>query len=157
MSGALEWNITSSALGNYEAILAFTYTDSSGGGHVAANLSQTIYCRYVRCSLRAMVPDERDEFFKSIEIMMETPHALGEAMYGKDYQETQNFVDMHLNMAAAHGTDKLHDSMGQLGRAAALRCTARRLCGAAALRRGGSAARRLGGVARRARRLGISF
>ena len=62
MSGALEWNIASSALGNYEAILAFTYTDSGGGGRVAANLSQTTYCRYVRRSLRAMVPDERDDF-----------------------------------------------------------------------------------------------
>ena len=114
MSGALEWNITSSALGNYEAILAFTYTDSGGGGRVAAHLSQTIHCRYVRRSLRAMVPDERDEFFKWIKIMMETPHALGEAMYGKDHQSTQNFVDMHLNMAAARGTDKLHGGMGQL-------------------------------------------
>ena len=68
MSGALEWNITSSALGNYEAILAFTYTDSGSGGRIAANLSQTIYCRYVRHSLRAMVLDERDEFFKSIKL-----------------------------------------------------------------------------------------
>ena len=46
--------------------------------------------------------------------MMETPHALGEAMYGKDYQSIQNFVDVHLNMAAARGTDKLHDGMGFL-------------------------------------------
>ena len=83
-----------------------------------------------------MVPDERDDFFKWIKTMMETPHALGEAMYGKDYQSIQNFVDMHLNMAVARGSGKLHDGMGQLGRAAALRRTARRLCDAAALRRG---------------------
>ena len=98
-----------------------------------------------------MVPDERDEFFKSIKTMMETPHALGEAMYGKDYQSTQNVADMHLNMAAARGTGKFHGGMGQLGRAGALRRTARRLCGAAARRRGGSAARRLGGAAARRR------
>ena len=82
MSGALEWNITSSALDNYEAILAFTYTDSGGGGRVATNLSQMIYCRYVRRSLRAMAPDERDEIFKWIKITMETPHALGDVRQG---------------------------------------------------------------------------
>ena len=147
MSGALEWNITSSALGNYEAILAFAYTDSGGGGRVAANLSQAIYCRYLRRSLRAMVPDERDDFFKWIKTMMETPHALGEAMYGngKDYQNIQNFVDMHLNMAAARGTGKFHDGMRQLGRAAALRRTARRLCGGAAALRRGAASTALSG------------
>lgn len=115
LSGALAWNITFASLGNYEAILRFTYKDTSAvstGVAVTTTVSQTLFCRYVRRSLRGMATDERDAFFDAIKYMMDVGREEGQQRYGLGYRDLNHFLSMHLAMAADRASDKLHDGMG---------------------------------------------
>lgn len=104
-------NVTFPAVGHYKiTVQKLSVEDAT----LISAVSGELICRYVRRELRALNDHEREQFFASVQIMMDHNFSLGQAKYGSRYRPLDFFSLKHLALAADRKSDKMHDGMGFL-------------------------------------------
>ena len=105
-ASGVEVSRTFTALGQYAAVVAESNSDRSA--------TRTLYCRYVRRDVRDLAAGDRDAFFDAFATLAAVGAAEGKRTYGDRYRSLDDFVALHLELAADRVDDHMHDGLGFL-------------------------------------------
>ena len=97
---------TFTALGEYTAVVTESRSDRVG--------TATLYCRYVRRDVRDLKASDREAFFDAFRTLASVGAAEGKRTYGERYRSLDDFVALHLELAADRVDDHMHDGLGFL-------------------------------------------
>lgn len=105
-ASGVEVSRTFTALGQYAAVVAESNSDRRA--------TRTLYCRYVRRDVRDLAAGDREAFFQTFATLAAVGAAEGKRTYGDRYRSLDDFVALHLELAADRVDDHMHDGLGFL-------------------------------------------
>lgn len=80
--------------------------------NIISTSRETIYVKYVRREIRALLPDDREAFMDAAHTVWTLSTEEGQKLYGPDYNDIHYFTGYHLTMAGLKYCDHMHDGLG---------------------------------------------
>jgi hypothetical protein len=87
---------------------------------VKRSVSATVMVKYVRREIRQLTDDDREKFFSTMEVAMNTPTDSGRELYGPRYKSVEDFAKLHNELSGHRTCDHMHGGLGFLPQHAAM-------------------------------------